>query len=653
MTGTAATGSALPNGNVAVTDSAGNSPCVETAITTTALGAYTCTLKAGEAAPFFVVVTDPTGNSAPLVSVTTVTPPAGSPLTLNATPLTTAIVAQLSPDGNPLTVVSSKTVDATALKTVTANVVAQLASVLSAIGAPANYDPFGTSISAATASSSGNTADQVLDIVKVSKDPSNGQLQLSTVGSTAPPVPLATASGGGSTLPAPAANVSTLTQGVQAMASALTTCFAQPVAQRAVATDTTVPANQGGATVTSFGAACQNIVSDTSNTGGIAFLHNGYNGGQWLYSLLTASTMTGAQFSVPEIIAFSPAASNASGQDEATVNIKYLDANGNPGNLITVARFIAAGASSAHASNWWLVGNQQPVDITAKTVIRRVEQFNPSSGNFSHFRNGVQFLINAAGPGSVISGKGTLSYAIVTGPGLPQAGLVFIPPVVSGQVYMDLANKTGAIPTTYQCGNTSTTKTPTYNCPNFWISKTMGISGSAASQPVSANPSGVTWAQSGDNLDSTAVTKGVKYTIALFYGSNTNAASPDLSIKKTLLTDLVAATQGINLPWNTPGSQSLAALDPTNSSLSGPLTSLTVDWVQNVSAQQIGGVAVTIDSAGTYSAQTAVPKGATSAVISLPSGQQVPALTTSTSRSLNFSYRMLDNSAKSTIYTYN
>ena len=181
----------------------------------------------------------------------------------------------------------------------------------------------------------------------------------------------------------------------------------------------------------------------------------------------------------------------------------------------------------------------------------------------------------------------------------------------------------------------------------------MGISGSAASQPVSANPSGVTWAQSGDNLDSTAVTKGVKYTIALFYGSNTNAASPDLSIKKTLLTDLVAATQGINLPWNTPGSQSLAALDPTNSSLSGPLTSLTVDWVQNVSAQQIGGVAVTIDSAGTYSAQTAVPKGATSAVISLPSGQQVPALTTSTSRSLNFSYRMLDNSAKSTIYTYN
>ena len=652
LTGTAATGSALPNANVAVTDSTGSSPCVETSITTSALGAYTCTLKAGEAAPFFVVVTDPTGNTAPLVSVTTVTPPAGSPLTLNATPLTTAIVAQLSPDGNPLSVVSAKTVDATALKTVTANVVAQLASVLSAIGAPANYDPFATSISAATASSGGNTADQVLDIVKVSKDPSTGQLQLATVDNPTP-VPLATATSGGSTLPAPAANVSTLTQGVQAMATALNACFAQPVAQRVVATDTTVPATQGGATVTAAGAACQNILSDTGNAGGIAFLHNGYKGGQWLYSLLTSSTMTGAQFSVPEIMAFYPAAQSASGQDEAVVNIKYLDANGNPGNLITVARFIAAGASSAHASNWWLVGNQQPVDITAKTVIRRVEQFNPSSGNFSHFRNGVQFLINAAGPGTVINGKGSLSYAIVTGPGLPQAGLVFIPPVVSGQVYMDLANKTGTLPATYQCGNTATTKTPTYNCPNFWISKTTGISGAAAAQLVSPNPSGLTWAQSGDNLDTTAVTKGMKYTIALFYGANTNVASPDLSIKKTLLTDLVAATQGVNLPWNTPGSQSLAALDPTNSSLSAAQMSLTVDWVQNVAAQQIGGVAVTIDSAGTYSAQTAVPKGATSAVINLPSGQQVPALTTSTSRALNFSYRMLDNSAKSTIYTYN
>lgn len=75
MSGTAATGAALANANVTITNSSGNSPCEESSITTTALGTYTCTLKSGETAPFFVVVTDPTGNSAPLVSVATTTPP--------------------------------------------------------------------------------------------------------------------------------------------------------------------------------------------------------------------------------------------------------------------------------------------------------------------------------------------------------------------------------------------------------------------------------------------------------------------------------------------------------------------------------------------------------------------------------------------------
>ena len=65
--------------------------------------------------------------------------------------------------------------DAAALKQTIANVVAQLSSVLAAIGAPAGYDPFTTAITAATASGAGNTADQLLDIVKVVKDPATGK----------------------------------------------------------------------------------------------------------------------------------------------------------------------------------------------------------------------------------------------------------------------------------------------------------------------------------------------------------------------------------------------------------------------------------------------------------------------------------------------
>ncbi|MFP3888900.1 hypothetical protein [uncultured Ralstonia sp.] len=659
LSGTAATGSALANANVAVTDSAGNSPCVETTITTTALGSYTCTLKSGETAPFFVVVTDPTGNTAPLVSVTTTTPPAGTPLTLNATPLTTAIVAQLSPDGNPLTLVASKTVDATALKTITANVVAQLASVLQAIGAPANYDPFLTSISAGTASSTGNTADQVLDIVKVTKDPSSGQQMLSTVDGT--PTPLATSTSGGTQLSAPAANVSSLPLGAQALAKALTACFALPASQRVLGTDTTLTASQGGWKVTSMASACQNIASDTSNAGGIAFLHNGYAFGQWIYGLLNSDTMTGAKFSVPEVMAYYSAASasSASGQDEAVLNIKYLDANGNPGNLIVLARYIASGASSAHASNWWVVGNQQPVEVIDRLQVRRLEQVNPgftgtsaNSNSYSHFQTGIQFWVNAKGPGSV-NGNGNLSFARVTGPGLPTSGVVYIAPTGDSneptQVYMDVSNKTGTVPGTTRCSN----NIATYNCPNFWFARTAGLTGSAATTlavpPGSAN--NPVWAQpASDTLDSTPVTKGARYQIELFYGSQT---TPDHVYHKTLLTDLVQATQVVNLPWNTPGSQTLAALDPSNSGTNGALSSLSVDWLQNQSAQQIGSAAVTVDTHGTYSGSTFVPKGATSVLITLPNSQQVPALPSTGTRSLLFSYRMLDNSLKSAVYTYN
>src|SRR5207249_4195362 len=165
VTGTAATGAALTNAAVTITNSAGNSPCQEASITTTGSGSYTCTLKSGEAAPFFIVVTDPAGQTTPLVSIATSTPAAGTSATINATPLTTAIVAQLATDGQALTVVSSKTVDAAKLQQVITNVIAQLSNVLTAIGAPAGYNPFTTSITAATATATGNTADQILDVV--------------------------------------------------------------------------------------------------------------------------------------------------------------------------------------------------------------------------------------------------------------------------------------------------------------------------------------------------------------------------------------------------------------------------------------------------------------------------------------------------------
>jgi hypothetical protein len=656
LVGTAATGAALANAAVAITDSTGTSPCEESTITTSALGSYTCTLKAGKTAPFFVVVTDPTGNTPPLVSVSTVTPAAGAALTINATPLTTAILAQLASDGNPLSLVSSNTVDAAALQAVTANVVAQLSSVLTSIGAPAGYDPFTTSITAATADGTGNTADMVLDVIKVVTDPVTGQLALTTVDNPTP-VLLATATAAGSTVTALDPAVSTLSQAAQIAAKKFQECFALPTSQRVLSEDTTLTQADGGPEVNAVGPACEDFVSDPTNASGIDYLHNGYYAGQQFYGILTSDNMTGAQFSVPEITAFYPKDSTAvapapAAYDRAVLNIKYVDADGNPGNVITVAARIPGSSSTARPTEWWLVGNQQGVDVAVKLNIRRVEQVNPAGttttvAKFSTFQTGIQFIVNSKGPGSSIP-AGTLTLARISGPGLPGngvpgTGLVYKASSQTAQSSMDLFNKSGSLTMGSQCGNGTT-----FNCPNLWLARTAGITGADATT-VATNPAGLLWAQPADGIVPTSFVKGAKYKIELFYGANTGPTA-DIVITKTLLSDLVQATQAVNLPWHTLGSQSVAALDPAGA-LAGTQTALPLDWAHNLSAQQVGGAqAVVNTTSGSFGPSKFVPKGATSVVLD---NQTVPAFTTTTNRTILFGYRMLDSSSKTAVYTFN
>jgi hypothetical protein len=206
---------------------------------------------------------------------------------------------------------------------------------------------------------------------------------------------------------------------------------------------------------------------------------------------------------------------------------------------------------------------------------------------------------------------------------------------------MDLFNKTGSLTTGSQCGNGTT-----FNCPNFWFSRTAGIAGTAATT-LAANPAGLIWAQTADNIDTTQFVKGTKYKIELFYGAST---TPLHTFSKTLLSDLVPATQAVNLPWNTLGPQSLAALDP-NGALTAAQSALPVDWVQNVSAQQIGNVQTVVNSTtGSFGPSKFVPRGATSVVVD---NQTVPAFGPTQLRTLLLGYRMLDSSGKTAVYTFN
>jgi len=422
LQGTAAVGAALGNADLAITDSTGAAACTQATMTTTPTGAYSCTLKTGSTAPFLIVVTDPSGANAPLVSVGSITPAAGTALTLNATPLTTAIVGQLVPNGDALAVVANPAlINTTTLASIKAKVLGQLGDVLTAVGAPAGYDPFSTPIVAATAGVSGNTADQVVDLLKISVV--NGVPTISTIDNPSGGVPLAKASDTAPpALPAPSAAVATLAEAVRRLTPALNTCFALPVTLRALATDTTIPAAQGGPAVTSLADACLGITH-------ASYLHNGYQAGQAFYGLLTDDNMVGASFRPPEIMLFIDD-TTADDHDRTVLNIRYTDKNGVAGNLITVAQKFPGSSTTEHPTDWWLYGNQQPVDSSIRAFTRRVEQFAPAPGTgvfvnaaASRYESGFNLFINKDGPGST-----GLRAARVTGPGLPTAGVVLTRP---------------------------------------------------------------------------------------------------------------------------------------------------------------------------------------------------------------------------------
>jgi hypothetical protein len=324
--------------------------------------------------------------------------------------------------------------------------------------------------------------------------------------------------------------------------------------------------------------------------------------------------------------------------DRAILNLRYVDNEGNPGNLTTVAALLPGTSSSALPTEWWLVGNLHPVDVNVTLTIRRTQQLNPARGT-GFFQNGFRVIVNTRGPGSV-----GLTAARISGPGLPGnggagTGLVFKVSLDSATPWMDLFSKNGSLTAGVNCNGTI------FNCPILWLARSAGTTGSDATTPGATEGWGPLWAQASDGIDDTKFKKGASYKVELFYNDST---SPTHTYHKTLLSDLTPATSAVNLPWHAPGPQTLDALDPAGA-LAGAQTAVTVDWVKNLAAQPIGSVQVTT-APGSYGPSKPVALGASSVVWDKGTS---PAFTASTSRAINMSYRTTDGSAKSAVFTYN
>ena len=95
-----------------------------------------------------------------------------------------------------------------------------------------------------------------------------------------------------------------------------------------LAANTSIPATQGGPEVTLLGDACQGHWHPD-------YKNSGYRAGQRHYGLLRDSTMTGATFSLPEIMLYVDDTS-AADNDVAVLNFRFVDANGIALNTIEV-----------------------------------------------------------------------------------------------------------------------------------------------------------------------------------------------------------------------------------------------------------------------------------------------------------------------------
>jgi hypothetical protein len=650
--GTVAAGAPVVGAEVQVKDKNGANACTEASVTSGASGAYTCTLTSGAEPPFAILAIDPARLRAPMASVATSAPTVGQTATVNVSPLTTGILGQLAADGSPFTLVGSPAaygaVSASQLQTYSAPVVEQISVLLAAAGWStqqiADFDPFTTPFAADRTG-----VDAVLDQIRVdfANEPVNGKLVSTIVNVTDPnsmPVPLAAPDT--SVVPLAAFAASYAASDLDYLRDRLNGCFAVPVAQRVVAKDDTVPVHLGGRIVTEVDPACEDVAHDN-------FLTNGYQAGQYFYSALNDPNMDAAQFNVPEVMRVLP--SDADGNPRVLLNLKFTDKNGFAGNFILVMKkFPGSGAPLGRMSDWWLWGNQRPIDARLTAFIQWNDVVGRSFGSpVSDYTVGLGVFVTRVGPGSQDSSGNLLRAVRVKGAGLPQNGLVLArphPTIINDQTWLYAHNKDGNIMIT----------TANVTSLNFKIRR--GVNdGSVLLNPNEGNANRTQfpdWAHQLDYADGkfppfSALTAWQVYSFELFYGTET---SPSVTFNTLNVTPVLAPTIGPALAWNPPTDAMLEYLDPTHAKAAAT-PCFDLSWGQSPIAETVSFVGAFTRNNNVFVNRTVTrvaARGDTSLRVLAPGNadcsgpNQYPALTADglSSRVFIIGYSMLDGSAK-------
>ncbi|MGL4576422.1 MAG: hypothetical protein ACRCV9_16680 [Burkholderiaceae bacterium] len=637
----------MPQGSVIqITDRVGAAVCAEAPIATSATGTYSCTVKTGAQTPFVLVVTDPSDTVAPLISLLADAPAANTASVFNVSQLTNAIAAKLSPSGDPSVLATSPAalianVDKAKLDAQTATLVAQIQPVLAANGvpSPATFNPMTTAFVADRASAVDKSLDQ-LTVVLVNGAPAI----TNPLAPDAAPVAIAAA---GTPNP-PVAAVAQYQFNIADLdfsKTMLEKCFVRPVAERVIAKDDTLVASAGGRDVTQMHPDCAQLARPD-------FLQSGYRFGQLMYSTLTSDAMTGAKFNLPELMRYSKDATT--GTERAVINQKYRDANGFASNFIMVVQRYP-GEAGMRGSEWFWLGNGRPIDAFLRPFVIKREQFStlPTAGS-SRYESGLEIFVTVTGPGSVRASDGAVIRAArVKGPGLPTAGLVFgrlDPSILSNQTWMEIVNKTGAVPDVLT----------TVNNGNLYRLQRVTLGGAAQANPVGS----VVWAEAtdtGGTLPNTAtLTPFTQYTFEIFYGADT---TPSLTVTPSIVAAAQPASVGLAQQWNSFTDAVKGYMDPAGP-LAAATSSFNYAWTLNPFAEPIRSVGAYTGSRpnGTSAFQivnngtVGVALGSTSATVNSPvAGVLFPALTADANsyRIFQLRYQRLDGSYKDSTIRYN
>jgi hypothetical protein len=607
LSGTVAAGAAISGVDVSIRDRTGAPACVEMQIVTAASGAYICTLAANAAPPFAILVTDPNRLHAPLASVAPAAPAPGQSSTANVSPLTTGVLGLLAADGNPFTLIGDAAaygaLSAQQLRTFSAPVVQQLAVLLQAAGLSgqeaAAFDPFTTPFAADHAG-----VDAVLDQIRVefASEPVNNKLVTTIINVADPnaaPVPLAAPNEVATPLAVvtPPYGASDL----EVTRQALESCFAVPLAQRVLGTDDGVPLHEGGPVITATHPTCENLARAD-------FRNNGYSAAQYFYASLTDPDMDGAQFAAPVVMRVLP--DDTDGNARVLLNLRFLNRLGFANSFILVMKRFPGTATAARPSDWWLWGNQRDVHTHVRAYILRRQQFADlirlPNATPSRYEVGLEIFINKGGPGSRNTGGEALRAVRVSGPGLPQAGLVYAAPdpsICTEQTWMAISNKDGDI-------NVSSSP----RTDNLFAMRRARLDGSVYPNPNEANINRnqfPNWAHpldyAGGQLPSiSSIGAWQTYAFELFYGSET---TPSVQFETLNATPLRAPTLGTSLPWNVMTPATRQYLDPGHAKAVAT-SQFDLAWAQNSLGEYVRSVGVyTASSAG--AGPVAVIKGLT------------------------------------------